>query len=169
MPLFMPQMLWICQLCCKKQEEPVKTHWSRAGFEPTTKPGHQFVLESSEFDIPGAALFARTPRAGIGNHCNKQEEPVKTDWSRAGFEPTTKPGHQFVLESSEFDIPGAALFARTPRAGIGNHCNKQEEPVKTLLVPGPGSNPRPPEHQSFITRRSNCSAKRSRPPCRICW
>ncbi|KAI8490785.1 hypothetical protein Bbelb_315780 [Branchiostoma belcheri] len=42
-------------------------------------------------------------------------------------------------------------------------CKKQEEPVKTLLVPGQGSNPRPPEHQSFITRRSNLSAKRSRP------
>ncbi|KAI8498126.1 hypothetical protein Bbelb_240700 [Branchiostoma belcheri] len=38
-----------------------------------------FVLESSKFDIPGAALFARTPRAGVGTTVRNQEETVETD------------------------------------------------------------------------------------------
>ncbi|KAI8516523.1 hypothetical protein Bbelb_051040 [Branchiostoma belcheri] len=39
----------------------------------------EFVLESSEFDIPGAALFARTHRAGVGTSVRNQEETVETD------------------------------------------------------------------------------------------
>ncbi|KAI8506098.1 hypothetical protein Bbelb_164510 [Branchiostoma belcheri] len=42
-------------------------------------------------------------------------------------------------------------------------CKNKEETVKTLLIPGRGSNPRPPGHQSFITRRSNRSAEKIRP------
>ncbi|KAI8493899.1 Casp10p [Branchiostoma belcheri] len=38
----------------------------KPGEEPKPIGAHRFVLESSEFDIPGAALFARTPRAGMG-------------------------------------------------------------------------------------------------------
>ncbi|KAI8521319.1 IQ motif and ankyrin repeat domain-containing protein 1 [Branchiostoma belcheri] len=47
-----------------------------------SETGHfssSFVLESSDFDIPGAALFARTPRAGVGTTVRNQEETVETD------------------------------------------------------------------------------------------
>ncbi|KAI8491264.1 hypothetical protein Bbelb_308970 [Branchiostoma belcheri] len=60
----------------------------------------------------------------------------------------------------------SSTLCRNSQGRCGNHCKKQEEPVKTLLVPGRGSNPRPPGHQNIIARRSNHSAKRSRPyPC----
>ncbi|KAI8508173.1 hypothetical protein Bbelb_144130 [Branchiostoma belcheri] len=61
----------------------------------------------------------------------------------------------------------SSTLCRNSQGRCGNHCKKQEEPVKTLLVPGRGLNPRPPGHQNFIARRSNHSAKRyvSRSAC----
>ncbi|KAI8505403.1 hypothetical protein Bbelb_165920 [Branchiostoma belcheri] len=50
----------------------------------------------------------------------RRVETERHSCSRAGDRTHTKPGHQFVLESSEFDIPGAAL-SQYSQGRCGNH------------------------------------------------
>ncbi|KAI8489922.1 hypothetical protein Bbelb_322830 [Branchiostoma belcheri] len=45
-------------------------------------------------------------------------------------------------DQSRTFIAGSAGLEPRFDSRCGNHCKKQEEPVKTLLVPGRGSNPR---------------------------
>ncbi|KAI8516709.1 hypothetical protein Bbelb_052900 [Branchiostoma belcheri] len=47
-------------------------------------PSAGFVLESCEFDIPGAVLFARTPRASVGTTVRiRRVETERHSWSQA--------------------------------------------------------------------------------------
>ncbi|KAI8484970.1 hypothetical protein Bbelb_373770 [Branchiostoma belcheri] len=119
------------------------------------------------------------------------EEAAEQDTEEAAETLPTVTSSHFLLESaapaplckfgSNYDVtivvPTPSMNGHTPTGGpdfalspprpgfdsrCGNHCKKHAEPVKTLLVPG-RFEPTAPEHQSFITRRSNHSAKRSRP------
>ncbi|KAI8513579.1 hypothetical protein Bbelb_079030, partial [Branchiostoma belcheri] len=52
-----------------------------------------------------------------------------------------------------------ATLCQNSQGRCGNHCKKQEEPVKTPLVPGRGSNPQPnpgtsPQADTLTARRS---------------
>ncbi|KAI8513870.1 5'-nucleotidase domain-containing protein 3 [Branchiostoma belcheri] len=44
--------------------------------------------------------------------------------------------------------PWSGTLGQNSQGRCGNHCKKQEETVKTPLVPGQGSNPQPPRPQS---------------------
>ncbi|KAI8500108.1 hypothetical protein Bbelb_224250 [Branchiostoma belcheri] len=69
---------------CKKQE-PVKTLLVSAGVRTHDLPGTRANSSSNllEFDFPGAALFARTPRAGMGTTVRNRRSQYKPFWSRA--------------------------------------------------------------------------------------
>ncbi|KAI8480758.1 hypothetical protein Bbelb_415000 [Branchiostoma belcheri] len=98
-------------------------------------------------------------------NCKKQKETVKTPLVRGRGSNPQPPGPQSDTLTSP--LKGLDLFAGSIRPRIfrirhpwggtlcqnsqgrcGNHCKKQEEPVKTPLVPGGGSNPQPPGPQS---------------------
>ncbi|KAI8502392.1 hypothetical protein Bbelb_199800, partial [Branchiostoma belcheri] len=97
-------------------------------------------------DVPACPGYNK--HGEMEGYCKKQEETVKTLLFPGRSPNPQTPGHQsfitrrsnhsakrFVHESSEFDIPGAALFSQGRH---GNHCKKQRQAVKTPLVPGRG-------------------------------
>ncbi|KAI8518810.1 hypothetical protein Bbelb_020670 [Branchiostoma belcheri] len=103
------------------------------------------------------------------------EETVKTPSGPGpGFKPMPRPPrHQSDTLSKRsrphgrirpriFRIrhPWSGTLCQNSQGRCGNHCKKQEKTVKTLLVPGWGSPPRPPGHQSDTL---TAWPKRSRP------
>ncbi|KAI8512821.1 hypothetical protein Bbelb_094600 [Branchiostoma belcheri] len=139
-----------------------------------------FVLESSEFDIPGAALFCQNSQGQCGNQCKKPGGDSKNPTGPGpGFEHTTKPGHQSTGRHSNLSAKRPGFDSR-----CGNQCKKPGGDTAKKMsasAASSGSGAKMPQHScplcSFTSTHQGAleshmsSHLRSKPQhftCRIC-